>query len=206
MINLSFEKTKAKLIKKNIFKIIEQKTGMTLRKIIEGDRVCRNLSPQIVKLYIYDLYNKIAQCINKNNFSFILGSNDGVTGALSLAAAKEMKIPWVALQFTTIPHGLIGFQKSLCPADLAPVAEKWKQAELQVLAKKTINDLYLKNKKLGYKAPFSLSEIFNSKIYCLKNKIYPNKEYKLQKISRTKFNYYSIQENIKNFVKNSLQI
>ena len=93
----------------------------TVSQMIAGDRELINLDSTISIGYINHLVKRISQVMEDVQPDMILSTHDNAHSSISLAIAKKMNIPWVAMVFPVIPDNLTAFTKNLSPYHLLPI-------------------------------------------------------------------------------------
>jgi hypothetical protein len=130
----------------------------TVRSMVQGDRVLRNLSERAALGYATLLARRIHDALVREQPDVVLASYDSVHSAISLAVAKSLGIPWVAMAFAVIPDNLTGFCCALTPNSLVPIVRSVDQQMLD-RANEIIQSVRAKEQKVvAYRAPASLSQ------------------------------------------------
>lgn len=141
----------------------------TVRSMIQGDRVLRFRPEQESLGYATLLARRLREELTKHQPDLVLASHDSLHSAMSLAVAKSLQIPWVALAFPVIPDDLTGFCRALTPNSLVPLIRPVNE-ELRIKARILIENVRAKNQKVAaYKAPASLSQWLRQYLLHAKN-------------------------------------
>jgi hypothetical protein len=120
--------------------------------------VLRHLPADEALAYSSFLASKIHEVLIKHQPDLVLGSYDSLHAGLSLAVAKYLGIPWVAMAFTVIPNNLTGFCRGLTPNCLISMP-RIVDDRLRELAKTTINKVRSKKQKvLAFRPPTSVNQ------------------------------------------------
>jgi len=128
----------------------------TVRSMIQGDRVLRHCSEDESLGYATLLAGKLKEELEQLRPDAVLASHDSLHSAMSLAVARLLNIPWVALAFPVIPDNLTGFCNALTPNSLVPIIRPVDES-LRSEAKALIQSVRAKNQKVvAYHAPVSL--------------------------------------------------
>jgi len=127
--------------------------------MIESDQIMRKLPAEDALNYAGILAHNIYNVLEKERPDVILASYDGIQSSVSLGVARLLGVPWVAMSFTVIPNGLVGFVNGLSPNKLISLPFKWNEKELHDLAQETMRQyISNSNKVTAYIAPFALIE------------------------------------------------
>ncbi len=141
----------------------------TVRSMIQGDRVLRHRSEKEALGYATLLAQRIRAELKEHRPDVVLASHDSVHSAMSLAVAKSLGIPWVAMTFPVIPDNLTGFCNALTPNSLVPIMRPVDQ-QLRDTAKTLIQNVRSKNQKVvAYRAPASLAQWIQQYLLHAKN-------------------------------------
>jgi hypothetical protein len=130
----------------------------TVKSMIQGDRVLRHLDENVTLGYATLLAQRLQHALKEARPDIVLGSFDSIHAAMSLAVAKSLGIPWVAMAFSVIPDTLTGFCNSMTPNALLPITrpvDERLRSEARVLME---NVRSKKQKVLAYHAPTSLTQ------------------------------------------------
>lgn len=130
----------------------------TVRTMVRGDQVLRHRHPTESLGYATLLARRIHAALDKTCPDVVLGSFDSLHAALSLAVAKSLAIPWVALAFTVIPDNLTGFCNGMTPENLLPIRravdDKLRGEAREVLAKFRSKNVRI----MAYRPPESFAQ------------------------------------------------
>jgi hypothetical protein len=130
----------------------------TIRSMVQGDRVLRNLPANESLGYATLLARRIGGSLTELHPDVVLGSFDSLHGALSLAVAKSLGVPWVALSFPVIPDNLTGFCRGVTPESLVPLLRP-SDDNLKRQAEEVFLSVRSNHKKvLAWRAPASFEE------------------------------------------------
>jgi hypothetical protein len=130
----------------------------TVRSMILGDRVLRHRPESEALGYASLLACRIRSTLQEMQPDVVLGSVDSLHAAVSLAVARSLGIPWVAMSFPVIPDNLTGFCKGLMPDTLVPIqraANERMRDEARALIR---NVRSRKQKVVAFRAPVSLKQ------------------------------------------------
>ena len=130
----------------------------TVRSMIRGDRVLRNRSDGEAFGYATLLAARMREAFVAAKPDCVLASFDSLHAMLSLAVAKSLGIPWVALAFSVIPDDLTGFCKGIMPDTLVPIRRDTCEELLQQ-ADEIMRAVRAKRQKImAYRSPMSLRQ------------------------------------------------
>lgn len=93
----------------------------TIRSMIQGDRVLREIPADEALAYATLIASSLKMAFIEENPNTILGSFDNLHSSMSLAVARSLGIPWVALSFTVIPDNLTAFCSGMSPNQIVPL-------------------------------------------------------------------------------------
>lgn len=147
----------------------------TVSQMIAGDRELINLDSTISIGYINHLVKRISQVMEDVQPDMILSTHDNAHSSISLAIAKKMNIPWVAMVFPVIPDNLTAFTKNLSPYHLLPI-KKISDYDARKSAVEVLERVRAKTIEIvAYRPPVSLrsktSQYFN-RLQNLLNRIF----------------------------------
>lgn len=122
-----------------ILAALEQPGVPTIHNMIMGDRVIRTLDYTESISYATYLEHRFTHLFRQIKPSVIISGFDGLHSGIGMAVARKLRIPWFALNFTTIPPGLSGFCTGMTPDTSLPV---WPSSPkvLRALAEKTLHE------------------------------------------------------------------
>ena len=179
----------------------------TFRSMIQGDRVLRYRSEEEALAYATLLAKNIKEQLQEHQPDVVLASYDSLHSAVSLAVAKSLDIPWVAMAFSVIPDNLTGFCYAMTPNSLLPLKRPVDE-QLRSTAEQLMQNVRAKNQKvLAYKPPTSLAQWLEQYIQYAKNFIrrktdsghlgidrftYPTAVERAQDIIRRSFNRFRL--------------
>ena len=137
----------------------------TISQMIAGDRALVNLDSSISIRYLNHLVKRMSQIIEDVNPDVILSTHDNAHSSVSLAIAKKMNIPWVAMVYSVIPSNLTTFTKNLSPNHMLPI-KKISDGDARKLAIDAIQQVRTKTiHVVAYYPPTSLGskilQVFN---------------------------------------------
>jgi hypothetical protein len=127
----------------------------TIRSMVQGDRVLRNRPASESLGYATLLARRIRSSLTELQPDVVLGSFDSLHSALSLAVAKTLGIPWVAMAFRAIPDNLSGFCKGVMPESLVPIVRPHDDKLLSQAEEVFWNVRSNRQRVLAYRAPVS---------------------------------------------------
>jgi len=93
----------------------------TIHNMILGDRIVRKLPRKLALSYATLLANRMRTILEKHRPDIVIGGFDSIHGAMGLAVCRSLGIPWVAMAFTVLPSGLMGFCNKISPNGLLPI-------------------------------------------------------------------------------------
>jgi hypothetical protein len=108
----------------------------TIHNMILSDRVLATLPYEEVLAYATLLVQRFMCLFSEIRPPAIIGGFDGLHGSLALAVARKVGVPWFAMNFTTIPPGLVSCCDNLTPASallLEPLREQTLRSEAERL-------------------------------------------------------------------------
>ncbi len=130
----------------------------TIRSMVQGDRVLRHIPEREALGYATLLASRLRDNLLQLRPDVVLATHDSLHSAMSLAVAKSLGIPWVALAFPVIPDNLTAFCRALTPDSLVPIVRRVDQ-KMRVNAEAIIHNVRTRNQKVvAYRAPESLSQ------------------------------------------------
>ncbi len=130
----------------------------TVRSMVQGDRVLRYRPAYEAFAYASLLAKRMRDMFSELQPDVILGSYDSLHAALSLAVAKSLGIPWVAMAFTVIPDNRTGFCKGLTPDRLVPLGRPLDD-QLREQARGLMQNVRSREQKvLAFRPPASLAQ------------------------------------------------
>ncbi len=130
----------------------------TIKSMVQGDRVLRHCPADEALAYATLLARQIGDTLRVLQPDVVLGSYDSLHAALSLAVAKSLGIPWVAMAFTVIPDNLTGFCKGLTPDRVVPMGRPVDE-QLLGQARALIRNVRSREQKvLAFRPPASLTQ------------------------------------------------
>lgn len=173
----------------------------TVRSMVQGDRVLRCRPEREALGYATLLANRIRDRLEEFRPDVVLASHDSIHSAMSLAVAKKMGIPWVAMAFPVIPEDMTGFCNALTPDSLVPIVRSVDEP-LRSRASKLIQSVRSKQQKVvAYRAPASLSQWV--KQYVLHGSNLIRRKRKLDILGIDRFTYPSVGERLADVARRS---
>ena len=164
----------------------------TVRSMVQGDRVLRYRTEFESLGYATVLARKMRATLDELRPDMVLASYDSLHSAMSLAVAKSLKIPWVALAFPVIPENLTGFCRALTPDSLVPITRTVDE-QLLNYARTLIQNVRSKQQNVvAYRAPVSLTQWLRQYLFHGKNLIRRTREAAGLGVDR--FTYHSSSE------------
>lgn len=136
----------------------------TIRSMVQGDRVLRSRSANESLGYATLLARRIRSSLTTIRPDVVLGGFDSLHGSLSLAVAKSLDIPWVAMSFPVIPDNLTGFCYGVTPESLVPIRRTCDKSLLHEAEALLCDVRSNGNRVLAWRAPMSLRERFKDSI------------------------------------------
>lgn len=128
----------------------------TVKSMVQGDRVLRYRPESEALGYATLLARQIQVTLEELRPDVVLASFDSLHSGMSLAVAKSLGIPWVALAFPVIPDNLTGFCNGLTPNSLVPIMRSVDE-RLREYAKTLIGNVGSGNQAVvAFQAPASL--------------------------------------------------
>jgi hypothetical protein len=125
----------------------------TIKSMVQGDPYVRYRSKRESFCYATLLARSLEGKIKELKPSVVLANYDCIHSGMSLAVAKYMNIPWVAMAFGTIPDNLTGFCFALTPNSIVPISRKVSKA-LKYEAKAIIENVRSGEQNvMAYRAP-----------------------------------------------------
>lgn len=130
----------------------------TVSQMIAGDRELKNLDSNVSIRYINHLVKRLSQVMEDVQPDIILASHDNAHSSISLAIAKKMNIPWVAMVFPVIPDNLTAFSKNLSPCNFLPI-KKISDCEARKSAVEALEKVRSKSfEVVAYRPPISIKD------------------------------------------------
>jgi hypothetical protein len=166
----------------------------TVKSMVQGDRVLRHRSEREALGYATSLALRIRTALKELQPDVVLASFDSLHSGISLAVAKSLGIPWVALAFPVIPDNLTGFCKGLTPNSLVPITRPVDD-RLREYAETLIRNVRSREQKVvAFRAPASLSQWVRQ--YLLHGKNLLRRRQKAGVLGVDRFAYPSIGERL----------
>jgi hypothetical protein len=132
----------------------------TIHNMIMSDRVVTKLPYEEALAYATFLTRRFFLLFKDINPSAIIGDFDALHSAVGLAVARQLGIPWLALNFSAIPRGLVSCCANLSPASLVTLEPGRKHA-LKAEAEKVLTDFeHGRTRVLAYQPPELLDPAF----------------------------------------------
>lgn len=130
----------------------------TVRVMVQGDRVIRYRSEREALGYATLLARRMRELFQERRPDVVLGSFDSLHASLSLAVAKSLDIPWVAMAFTVIPGDLTGFCRGVTPDSLVPLTRPASESLIREAAEVMANVRAKRQQIVAYRPPESLGQ------------------------------------------------
>lgn len=166
----------------------------TIRSMVQGDRVLRHRPESDALGYANLLAVRIRNTLKELKPDVVLASFDGLHAAMSLAVARSLGIPWVAMAFPVIPDNLTGFCRALTPNSLVPMTRPVDEP-LRNHAKTLIANLRSRGQKvMAFRAPASLAQWVRQ--YFLHGRNLFRRRQKADVLGIDRFTYPSIKERL----------
>nr|MBI1232825.1 hypothetical protein [Cytophagales bacterium] len=141
----------------------------TLRNMVLGDPYLRYRSEKEAFGYATLLARSIEKAIKEYKPDVVQASFDCLHSAMSLAVAKSLDIPWVAMTYSVIPDNLTAFCNALTPDSLVPITRPVTD-DLREEAKALKQKVYTGGQKvLAYTAPSSFKHWIRQYIFHANN-------------------------------------
>jgi hypothetical protein len=173
---------------------LECKGVPTIRSMIQGDRVLRHRPEEEALGYATMLARRMHETLLAHKPDLILGSYDSLHAAMSLAVARSLGIPWVAMAFSVIPDDRTGFCFGLTPDSLLPLTCPV-DGQLLELARTLVRRVRSREQKvLAYRPPSSLMQWVRQYIRYSKNLVRRGQRAQILGIDR--FTYPSVHERL----------
>ncbi len=166
----------------------------TVKSMVQGDRVLRHRPADEALAYATLLARRMRDTFRELQPDVVLGSYDSLHAALSLAVAKSLGIPWIAMAFTVIPDNLTGFCRALTPDRLVPMGRPVDE-QLRGQARALIRNVHLREQKvLAFRPPASLTQWLRQ--YILHGRNLLRRRQKTGTLGIDRFTYPSIGERL----------
>ncbi len=141
----------------------------TVRSMIQGDRVLRHRAECDVLGYATLLAQRIRSALTDHVPDIVLASHDSLHAAMSLAVARAMNIPWVAMAFPVIPDDLTGFCNALTPNSLLPIFRPVDET-IRATAREHIQKVKTRTQRVvAYRPPTSLDQLLRQYVLHSRN-------------------------------------
>ena len=174
----------------------------TVQSMIQGDRVLRHRSGRESFGYATLLVGNIRAAIERYNPDVVLGTFDNLHGALGLAVARSMGIPWVTMAFTAIPNDLTGFCKGMTPNTLVAI-ERPLDNTLRRQAEQTMHAVRSRRQQvLAYRPPSSIPQRARQMLLHARN--LSRRVLRSKALGVDSFTYPSARERVKDVVRRSV--
>jgi len=103
---------------------LEQPGVPTVHNMIRGDPVVSKIEPEAALGFATFLARRVRELFEQLHPSVVIGGFDGLHGSIALAVARQLGIPWYALNFSVIPSGLACFCDRMSPAARVRFADR----------------------------------------------------------------------------------
>jgi len=100
---------------------LEKDDVPTIHNMILGDRVLCKLPREEVLSYATLLVHRIKEILETQKPDVVIGGFDSLHSGIGLAVCRRLGIPWMAMGFTTVPKGYMGFCDQISPNALLPI-------------------------------------------------------------------------------------
>lgn len=124
---------------RQLLESLERGDVPTVHNMILSDRVVNKLAYEDALSYATLLARRFLSLFAEIRPAAIIGDFDALHSALGLAVARQLDIPWFALNFSTIPRGLVSCCANLSPASLVRL-EAGRKNSLGASAEKVLSD------------------------------------------------------------------
>lgn len=139
---------------------LEQPGVPTIHNMIMGDRLLKTIDYGDALAYASYLAARLKALFLEIKPAVIIGGFDSVHSGIGMAVARQIGIPWFALNFTAIPQGLSGFCSAMSP-DSSFSFLPTPPEELRTLAERTLHDFEAKRMVVpAYLSANNISMIF----------------------------------------------
>lgn len=101
---------------RRLLQSLEREDLPTIHNMIMSDRVLAALTYEEALGYATLLTRRFRSVFTEIRPTAIIGGFDGLHGSLALAVARQVAVPWFALNFSTIPPGQVSCCDNLSPA------------------------------------------------------------------------------------------
>lgn len=156
---VSLSKTKKELLPEPDYELLaslESRGVPTIKSMVMGDPYIKHRPDRESFGYATFLALSIKKSLQELKPDVVLASNDMIHSGISLAVAKSLNIPWVAMAFTSIPDNLTSFCYGLTPNMIVPISSRQVDDELRNTAKAIISNVISGEQKvMAYRAPSS---------------------------------------------------
>jgi len=124
---------------RRLLESLERRDVPTIHNMIMSDRVVSKLGYEDALGYATYLAQRFLTLFAEIQPSVIIGDFDALHSSLGLAVARQLGIPWFALNFSTIPSGHVSCCANLSPASLV-VLEPRRRESLRTRALEVLSD------------------------------------------------------------------
>jgi hypothetical protein len=101
---------------RDLLAALERDDVPTIHNMILSDRFVSKLAYEDVLPYATYLVRRLVELYRDTRPSLVIGGFDALHGSLAFAVAKQLNIPWCALNFSSIPIGEVAICTDLGPA------------------------------------------------------------------------------------------
>ncbi|MEO8019654.1 MAG: hypothetical protein ABI769_17735 [Pseudomonadota bacterium] len=115
---------------------LERDAVPSINNMVLGDRIVACLPYDSALRYATFLARRLRELFEQARPSVVISSYDGLHSALSLAVARQMRVPWFAVNFSVIPSGYACFCDTLMPRSRVQLTPPL--AKVRELAEKTL--------------------------------------------------------------------
>lgn len=203
---VALSKTKKELLPEPDYELLASLESMgipTIKSMIRGDSYIRHRPERESFGYATLLARSIKKTLQELQPDIVLASNDNIHSGISLAVAKSLNIPWVAMAFTSIPDNLTSFYYGLTPDKIVPISSRQVDDELRNKAKAIINNTISGEQKImAYRAPSSFMNWV--KQYSMHGKNLINRITKQSKLGVDLYTAPTLKERAKDIIRRSL--
>lgn len=182
----------------------------TIKSMVQGDRVLRYRPESEALAYATLLAHRMRANMKELQPDVVLASFDSLHSGISLAIAKSLSIPWVAMAFPVIPDNLSGFCIRLTPNSLLPIVRPVDEQIIECAKTLIFNVRSREQKVVAFRAPASIMQWFRQYLLHSKNLLrrrqktrilgidqltYPSSGERLYDIIRRSFNHLRLPTN-----------
>ncbi|MEX0734723.1 MAG: hypothetical protein WD944_02685 [Steroidobacteraceae bacterium] len=121
-----------------LLRSLEAEGVPTVHNMVLGDRVVSALEYREALGYATFLARRLAELFDELKPSVVISGFDGIHAGIALAVAKQMGVPWFALNFSVIPPGLACLCDGMSPAARVQLPAAGDAGELRAFAEASL--------------------------------------------------------------------